>query len=104
MFQNRGERVSAACRPGDGAPADRPRDGAPTDSTDAMDADWIRFGVAFADEGAHGFDPDVEWWNESWFWDWFDAKGERAGHVRIGLHPNQGRAFVWAFLLHGEEW
>ena len=46
----------------------------------------------------------MEWWNESWFWDWFDADGSRAGHCRIGLHPNQERAWLWFFLYDRGEW
>jgi hypothetical protein len=61
------------------------------------DEELTKFGVAFADEGPHPFDPAVEWWNESWFWDWFDADGRVAGHCRVGLHPNQQRAWVWYY-------
>jgi len=68
------------------------------------DEDLARFGVAPGDEGAHAFDPDVEWWNESWFWDWYDRDGHVAGHCRIGIHPNQQRAWVWLYLKQGEEW
>lgn len=69
-----------------------------------MNEDLTRFGVALADEGPHAFDPAVEWWNESWFWDWYDAEGRVAGHCRIGLHPNQQRAWVWFFLHRDGEW
>lgn len=68
------------------------------------DAELTRFGVQLEDEGPHEFDPAVEWWNESWFWDWFDADGRHAGHCRIGLHPNQQRAFVWLFAWRDGEW
>ncbi|MBW2314654.1 MAG: hypothetical protein JRH10_10715 [Deltaproteobacteria bacterium] len=68
------------------------------------DEDLARFGVEPSDEGAHAYDPDVEWWNESWFWDWYDAEGRVAGHCRIGMHPNQRRAWVWLYLKHGDEW
>jgi hypothetical protein len=63
-----------------------------------------RFGIQPEDEGSHAFDPAVEWWNESWFWDWFDARGELAGHCRIGIHPNQERAWVWFYLFRAGEW
>jgi hypothetical protein len=69
-----------------------------------LNEDLTRFGVTLADEGPHAFDPAVEWWNESWFWDWFDADGEVAGHCRIGLHPNQERAWAWFFLYRRGEW
>ena len=67
-------------------------------------AELTQFGVRLEDEGPHGFHPGVEWWNESWFWDWFDADGERAGHCRIGVHPNQGRAWLWLFVHQDGEW
>ncbi len=63
-----------------------------------------QFGVQLADEGPHGFDPAVEWWNESWFWDWYDATGTQAGHLRLGIHPNQKRVWVWLFLHRAGEW
>jgi len=67
-------------------------------------AELTQFGLRLEDEGPHSFDPAVEWWNESWFWDWFDATGSRAGHCRIGVHPNQHRAWLWFYLLQGDEW
>jgi hypothetical protein len=63
-----------------------------------------KFGIVEADEGVHPFSPDHWWWNESWFLDWFDASGQRAGHLRFGLHPNQERAFIWVFLYEDGEW
>src|SRR5262245_17840851 len=68
------------------------------------DEELTKFGIHFADEGPHPFDPAVEWWNESWFWDWFDAEGRVAGHCRIGLHPNQQRAWLWYYHYHDGEW
>jgi hypothetical protein len=56
------------------------------------------------DEWPHPFSPDHVWWNESWFWDWFALDGSAAGHLRVGLFPNQDRAWVWLFVLHGGEW
>ena len=63
-----------------------------------------QFGIVPADEGPHPHSPDHEWWNESYFWDWFDERGEHAGHCRIGFHPNQDRAWLWFFLYNGGEW
>jgi hypothetical protein len=63
-----------------------------------------KFGIGPQDEGPHPVSPDHEWWNESWFLDFFDAEGTRAGHVRIGLHPNQDRCFFWALLYEDGEW
>ena len=67
-------------------------------------SELTQFGLALDDEGPHRFDPAVEWWNESWFWDFFDAAGARAGHCRIGIHPNQGRAWLWLYVLQEGEW
>jgi len=67
-------------------------------------AELTQFGLHLEDEGSHAFDPTVEWWNESWFWDWFDATGSRAGHCRIGIHPNQHRAWLWFYLFQADEW
>lgn len=68
------------------------------------DEELTRFGVEPADEGPHAFDPAVEWWNESWFWDWFDAEGRVAGHCRVGVHPNQQRLWIWYFTWRDGEW
>lgn len=62
------------------------------------------FGILPEDEGPHPYDPDVEWWNESWFWDFFDADGKVAGHCRIGLHPVQRRVWFWFYLYRDGEW
>jgi hypothetical protein len=68
------------------------------------DEELTRFGMRPEDEGAHDFDPEVEGWNESWFFDWFDAAGEVAGHCRVGLHPNQRRAWLWYYHFERGEW
>jgi hypothetical protein len=68
------------------------------------DEELLQFGVSFADEGTHRFDPTIEWWNESWFWDWFDAEARTAGHCRVGLHPNQRRAWIWYYHFSEGEW
>ena len=62
------------------------------------------FGIRPEDEAPHPYDPDQESWNESWFWDFFDASGELAGHCRIGMLPAQRRAWLWFFLYHDGEW
>lgn len=71
---------------------------------DLSAAGLTRYGIRPEDDGPHPHSPDHEWWNESWFWDWHDDQGRRAGHVRIGLHPNQGRAWVWCYLHRQGEW
>ncbi len=63
-----------------------------------------RFGIMPADEDPHPFSPDYEWWNESVFYDWYDADGGNAGHCRIGWHANQERLWMWLFLWNGAEW
>ena len=68
------------------------------------DAELTKFGVQLRDEWPHAFDPAVEWWNESWFWDWFDADGRVAGHCRLGTHPNQQRAWIWYYHYADGEW
>lgn len=57
------------------------------------------FGIGPDDEGFHAVDPTDPSWNESWFWDWYDAAGTRAGHCRIGSFPGQGRLWIWLYLL-----
>ena len=68
------------------------------------DAELTKFGVQVRDEWPHAFDPAALWWNESWFWDWFDAEGRVAGHCRLGIHPNQQRAWIWYYHYAGGEW
>ena len=68
------------------------------------DAEVTKFGVNSCDEWPHAFDPAVAWWNESWFFDWFDAEGCVAGHCRLGLHPNQRRAWIWFYSFVDGEW
>jgi len=63
-----------------------------------------QFGIRAEDEGVHRHDPAEEWWNESWFWDWFDPRGDVAGHCRFGLHPVQQRAWLWLFAYRRGEW
>ncbi|HSP95700.1 MAG TPA: hypothetical protein VL049_00465, partial [Candidatus Dormibacteraeota bacterium] len=72
-------------------------------STPSLD-ELTRFGITPEDESPHPFSPDYEWWNESVFYDWYDADGGNAGHCRIGWHPNQQRLWVWLFLWNGAEW
>ena len=62
------------------------------------------FGILPEDEGMHPHPADMEAWQESVFHDWIDASGQRAGHCRIGLHPAQGRLWIWLFLYDGEGW
>ena len=66
--------------------------------------DLTAFGISPSDEGVHHFGKDYEWWNESVFYDWYDAAGTHAGHCRIGWLPNQERLWFWLFLFNGAEW
>lgn len=61
-------------------------------------------GVQPGDEVFHAHSPNHAWWSESYFWDWLDDRGERAGHCRIGVHPNQKRAWLSLYTVHDGEW
>lgn len=75
-----------------------------TPPTSLTDDELTRFGLSFADDGFHPYDPAERWWNESWFWDWYDEQGTVAGHCRIGLVPNQNRVWLWLYLFRDGEW
>jgi hypothetical protein len=51
-----------------------------------------------SDEGRH---PAAEepLWNESWYFDFAAPDGSIGGYVRLGLYPNEGVAWVWAYLV-----
>jgi hypothetical protein len=51
-----------------------------------------------ADEHAHT-PQEQRWWGESWYLDFTTEDGTLGGYVRIGLYPNQGRAWYWACLV-----
>ncbi|HYC57120.1 MAG TPA: hypothetical protein VEL28_19470 [Candidatus Binatia bacterium] len=63
-----------------------------------------RFGIGEHDDRLHPWSQEYEWWNESYFFDWFDRDGANAGHCRIGIHPAQKRLWFWLFLYDGEQW
>lgn len=65
--------------------------------------DPSQFGIREEDEHVHPHAPDELHWNESVFYDWI-ASPTLAGHVRIGRMANQGRAWLWVFLLTDGEW
>lgn len=48
-------------------------------------------------EGRHPV-GDHRWWNESWYVDFAREDGV-GGYVRLGLYPNQQRAWYWACLV-----
>jgi hypothetical protein len=53
-----------------------------------------------ADEGRHPPDPGT-YWNESWYFD-FSRPDGTGGYVRLGLYPEQRRAWYWAYLVGPE--
>lgn len=66
--------------------------------------DVTKFGIQLEDEFPHPFSEDHADWNESYFFDWYDATGSNAGHCRIGWHPVQQRVLFWLYLYNGTEW
>ena len=38
-------------------------------------------------------------WSESWYFDFANADGTLGGYVRLGLLPNERRAWYWAYLV-----
>lgn len=66
--------------------------------------DISQFGVQLEDEYPHPFSKDHPDWNESYFFDWYDAEGNNAGHCRVGWHPVQQRILFWFYLFNGTEW
>jgi len=66
--------------------------------------DVTKFGIQLEDEFHHPFSADHPDWNESYFFDWYDASGSNAGHCRVGWHPVQQRILFWLYLFNGSEW
>jgi hypothetical protein len=66
--------------------------------------DVTAFGIQLDDEFHHPFSDDHPDWNESYFFDWYDASGSNAGHCRVGWHPVQQRILFWLYLYNGSEW
>ena len=52
-----------------------------------------------ADEARHEPDTADQLWNESWYFDFATADGRLGGYVRIGLYPNLGTTWYWAYLV-----
>ena len=77
---------------------------AAVDAVELTDEALGQFGIRLEDDGFHPYDPDERWWNESWFWDWYDADGSVAGHCRIGCIPGQDRVWMWLYLYRDGEW
>ncbi len=70
----------------------------------STDFDVTQFGIQPDDEFHHPFSDAHPDWNESYFFDWYDASGENAGHCRVGWHPVQQRVLFWLYLYNGAEW
>jgi hypothetical protein len=57
-----------------------------------------QMGVDAREEGRH--DPGPEpLWNESWYFDFATPDGSLGGYVRLGLYPNLGTVWYWAYLV-----
>jgi hypothetical protein len=54
--------------------------------------------ITAADEGRHEPDGD-QLWGESWYLDFAAPDGSIGGYVRLGLYPNLGVAWWWAYLV-----
>jgi hypothetical protein len=54
-------------------------------------------GPAEVDEGPHQPDP-TPLWNESWYFDFADPAGGLGGWLRLGLYPNEDRAWINVLL------
>ncbi|HEX7166293.1 MAG TPA: hypothetical protein VF230_04860 [Acidimicrobiales bacterium] len=50
------------------------------------------------DEAHHDPGGDALW-NESWYFDFAAEDGRLGGYVRLGLYPNLGVAWYWAYLV-----
>lgn len=57
-----------------------------------------------SDELLHPYPSDNILWNESWLLSFSDAAPNDAGFFRIGLLPNQNRAWLWLFFNFGGDW
>jgi hypothetical protein len=51
------------------------------------------------EEGKHAPDSDDPLWNESWYFDFATPDGGLGGYVRVGLYPNLGTTWYWAYLV-----
>jgi len=51
-----------------------------------------------ADEGRHTA-ADNPLWNESWYFDFAAPDGSLGGYVRLGLYPNLGVSWYWAYVV-----
>jgi hypothetical protein len=54
--------------------------------------------VEASDEGRHDAGSE-QLWNESWYFDFATSDGSLGGYVRLGLYPNLGTVWYWAYLV-----
>jgi hypothetical protein len=62
---------------------------------DPMTVDALRPDVS--DEGPHRAEP-TPLWNESWYFDFADARNGVGGWIRLGCMPNEGIAWITALV------
>src|SRR5713101_4765115 len=54
--------------------------------------------ISAGDERRHRPGPEPLW-SESWYFDFASAHGTLGGFIRLGLYPNLGLAWYWAYLV-----
>ena len=54
-----------------------------------------------ADNGFHPPPTDDKWWQESSLFTWGDPRRGFGGEVRVGMHPNQGVANLYTWIVWG---
>jgi hypothetical protein len=54
--------------------------------------------ISAGDERRHRPGPEPLW-SESWYFDFASADGTLGGFIRLGLYPNLGLAWYWAYLV-----
>src|SRR5262245_32582317 len=52
-----------------------------------------------ADNGNHPPTTDDPWWQESCVFTWGDPRRGFGGELRWGMHPNQGKASLYAWIV-----
>lgn len=64
----------------------------------------INDGFDATDEYVHSYPDSIPTWNESWLLSYCDISGPPAGLFRIGLLPNQNRAWLWLMTVIDGHW
>lgn len=68
------------------------------------DEELTQFGIRFGDDDMRPHDPDDPTWNDSVFYDFYNADGSTAGHMRIGAMPGEDRVWFWLYLYRDGDW